>query len=327
MGVTILGATGETGRSVANALLDDSEQFELTALIHPPSLDKEVATLKSRGVRIVSIDLATAPHREIVDLLRGTDVVISCVLAHVMTEQLALTTAAKEAGVQRLVPSFFGPVMPARGVQTLREQKEDLLDHVKRLCLPYTALDIGWWYQLILPHLPSGRIDGSLAVRSEAMVGDGRTPLALTDMRDVGRFVVPVIAPADAEQKRLCARRGADPGASGGGLRGGNPLKIREFLAIHTSGEEISATINQAKEKMAQGTTDFATQLQLFGGQYQYSWGIRGDNTLEHAKYLGYLDAKELYPDLKPRKFKDYVQAVVDGTAPKVWEASQDWGS
>lgn len=78
---------------------------------------------------------------------------------------------------------------------------------------------------------------------------------------------------------------------------------------------------------MAQGTTDFATQLQLFGGQYQYSWGIRGDNTLEHAKYLGYLDAKELYPDLKPREFQDYVQAVVDGTAPKVWEASQDWGN
>lgn len=52
-----------------------------------------------------------------------------------------------------------------------------------------------------------------------------------------------------------------------------------------------------------------------------------GDNTLEHAKYLGYLDAKELYPDLKPREFKDYVQAVVDGTAPKVWEASQDWGN
>lgn len=60
--------------------------------------------------------------------------------------------------------------------------------------MPYTALDIGWWYQLILPRLPSGRIDGFLAVRSEAMVGDGRTPLALTDMRDVGRFVARVIA-------------------------------------------------------------------------------------------------------------------------------------
>lgn len=34
----------------------------------------------------------------------------------------------------------------------------------------------------------------------------------------------------------------------------------------------------------------------MITNQYLDSWGLRGHNTPEYAKYLGYLDVRELYP-------------------------------
>lgn len=50
------------------------------------------------------------------------------------------------------------------------------------------------------------------------------------------------------------------------------------------------------------------------------SWGIRGDNTPEYAKYLGYLTSKELYPDFQPTSFEDYTREVFDGKAKTVYD-------
>ncbi len=51
--------------------------------------------------------------------------------------------------------------------------------------------------------------------------------------------------------------------------------------------------------------------------QYSYSKYVRGDNRPEYAKYLGYLDARELYPDLKPTTFKGFVVDLLDGKVPR----------
>ena len=51
--------------------------------------------------------------------------------------------------------------------------------------------------------------------------------------------------------------------------------------------------------------------------QYSYSKYVRGDNTPEYAKYLGYLDARELYPDFKPTTFKEFVVELLDGKVPR----------
>lgn len=51
----------------------------------------------------------------------------------------------------------------------------------------------------------------------------------------------------------------------------------------------------------------------LLVNQYWYSMGVRGDNTPEYARYLGYLDGKELYPDFEPISFETYCQELLDG--------------
>ena len=53
--------------------------------------------------------------------------------------------------------------------------------------------------------------------------------------------------------------------------------------------------------------------------EYQLSWGIRGDNNPEYAKYLGYITSKELYPDFKPTDFRAYLETVVAGTAKGIY--------
>ena len=51
--------------------------------------------------------------------------------------------------------------------------------------------------------------------------------------------------------------------------------------------------------------------------QYHHSKYIRADNTIENAKYLGYLNARELYPDFKPISFEQFVKDLLAGTARK----------
>lgn len=53
--------------------------------------------------------------------------------------------------------------------------------------------------------------------------------------------------------------------------------------------------------------------------EYLYSWGLRGDNQPEYAKYLGYLLGKDLYPDFKPISFEDYLKDVVAGKAAGIY--------
>ena len=57
--------------------------------------------------------------------------------------------------------------------------------------------------------------------------------------------------------------------------------------------------------------------MPVFIIEYVHSKYVRGDNTLANAEYLGYLNARELYPDFKPKSFEAYVQDVLDGKGVK----------
>lgn len=79
-----------------------------------------------------------------------------------------------------------------------------MLDHVQRLHLPYTVIDVGWWYQISLPRLPSGRLDRNLLLYSSFIAGDGNVPSARTDLRDIGKYVARIITdPRTINQKVL----------------------------------------------------------------------------------------------------------------------------
>ena len=68
-----------------------------------------------------------------------------------------------------------------------------MLDHVQKIYLPYTVIDVGWWYQISPPRLPSGRIDYAIGSPADQIIGSGDAPSARTHLRDVGRYVARIV--------------------------------------------------------------------------------------------------------------------------------------
>ncbi|KAF4776372.1 isoflavone reductase [Colletotrichum scovillei] len=312
MKVAVLGGTGETGTSIMNGLLSSPEtKYEITALIRPSSLEKpEVKALERRGVKIASVDLS-GPEDEIANQLTGHEVVVSAIVADKLLDQIPLANAAKKAGVKRFVPCFFGTVMPGRGMLWFRDQKEDVLNHIQTIYLPYTVIDVGWWYQISLPRLASGRIDAVASPFDNWIAGDGSVLSGMTDLRDVGKYVARIIADPRTLNYRVFAFTE---------LMSQNEVYD---LIERLSGEKVERKYMSADEieaAMVKAKDDKANPHRLSVLQYRKSWGLRGDNTPEYARYLGYQIAKDLYPDLTGNSFEAFCSEALEGKVNSIYE-------
>ena len=67
-------------------------------------------------MRLVVVDYTD--QAALTEQLKGIDVVVSAVVFNALQDQIPLAAAAKEAGVKRFVPCFFGSPMP-RGLHNL----------------------------------------------------------------------------------------------------------------------------------------------------------------------------------------------------------------
>jgi hypothetical protein len=73
-------------------------------------------------------------------------------------------------------------------------QKEEVYQHIWKLYLPYTIIDVGYWHQLSFPTVPSGRVDYASLFKPKVEIHDGGSmPTMLADLRDIGRFVALII--------------------------------------------------------------------------------------------------------------------------------------
>ncbi|KAJ3533614.1 hypothetical protein NM208_g7908 [Fusarium decemcellulare] len=322
MKVAIIGSTGQTGSVIVEALLKSTTtQFDVTALTRPSSLQKpEVVELKRKGATIVAANL-NGPKAALVQTLTGMDVVISTIYGGSVMDEIPLIDACKGAGVKRYLPCFFATVAAPKGSLLLRDMKEDVLNHIKKVHLPYTVVDVGWWYQVNLPKLPSGRIDYAAMETSDGIAGDGNTPIAFTDLRDIGNYVARIIADPRTLNRMVFAYNEVHTQNQVYDLleRLSREKLERKYVpaeAIATSIAEIEAT------QPAPDSVEFVTLARY---QYWYSCGIRGDNTPEYAAYLGYVTTHELYPDFERTTFETYAQEVLDGKGRRVYEHLKDF--
>ena len=81
----------------------------------------------------------------------------------------------------------------------------------------------------------------------------------------------------------------------------------------------MEAQIAKAEKALDEGSTDPMALVTVWSLQYPRSWGIRGDNTPEHARYLGYLIGKDLYPDMDFTTYEGYVNEMLEGKGKKPW--------
>ncbi|KAI1775535.1 isoflavone reductase family protein [Hypoxylon cercidicola] len=308
--VGIVGATGKTGKSIVEGLLASETNFDITSLARPSSIDSAAnAELKGRGIHVVAADL-TGPKEDLVKVLAGIDVVISCIVFSSLEDQIPLAEAAKQAGVGRFVPCDFG-TPTTRGVMNLHDRKDDVLAAVQRLRLPYTVIDVGWWIENTVPSIPSGRTDHAVNKLVDVIPGDGTVPIAYTSLTDVGVYVAKIIADPRTLNRKvfaytevLTANQFADLMDELSGEK-----SKRNYLPAH----EIQNALVSSRSALEKNPTDSSATVALVLNEYLDSWGLRGDNTPEYAAYLGYLDMKELYPGISGKTTREVFQELLSG--------------
>ena len=142
---------------------------------------------------------------------------------------------------------------------------------------------------------------------TRTIYGSGDVKLALTDVRDIGKFVAEIIddertlnryvfcwgdEKTQNEIWEIARKTKADAG--------GGPLKAKP---IFESEEDVLTKIKNAKDG----------SLTQIGEQYNLSMYIRGDNNVASAKkpeYGGALDARELYPHIKVSSAEDIAKEL-----------------
>lgn len=205
---------------------------------------------------------------------------------------------------------------------SLRDAKEMSYNHILQLKLGYTFIDVGFWHQISFPRVPSGKLDYALfkGMTHTEIIGDGEAKNLLTDLRDIGRFVARIVKDPRTLNKKVVTWSDE--------LSQNEIFKLVEKLTgetverNHVSNEEALKEVTEARAPFA-GAAPKAfdgTAVRLWGAEYTLSKYVREDNTLKNALYLGYLDARELYPDFVPIAFEETVKETVEGKAPKMYE-------
>ncbi|KAJ6789467.1 hypothetical protein PWT90_00268 [Aphanocladium album] len=297
---------------------------QITAFIRPSSVEKPASiALKESGVTIVGVELEGNPAA-LQKALVGIEVLICAIGPFAFDVQYGLADAAKAAGVKRFVPSSFTAVTPPGGVTAGRDhilQKEKIFQYIKDVGLPYTIIDVGWWYQASIPSVPSGRLDYLTKFNRTEIAGDGNTLSATTDKRDIGRYVARVIADKRTINRFVLAHSE---------LRSPNDIYD---LVERLSGEALARTyldeaalrkrIENATEKLKTDPKNAQALWIKSNAEIQQSLELRGDNTPESAKKLGYLIFKELYPGFTFRTFESCVKEALAGQAKPLYESNE----
>ncbi|KAJ6007531.1 hypothetical protein N7540_011507 [Penicillium herquei] len=314
--VLLVGAAGETGGSIANGLLEDGS-FEVIALVRPISVHKPaILRLQERGIAIRKCDLK-APEEQLIEALAGIEVVISCVGPAEQQDQIPLAKAAKAVGVKRFIPCGFITVAPPGGVMWLRDEKEIVYNQIRQLWLPYTLVDVGWWYQLSYPRLPSGRVDYAMTSGNDEIIGNGDVTTALTDLRDIGHYMALIIKDPRTLNKKVLAYNLVS--TQNGIYNLMEELSEEKIDRNYVPEETICSRVLAARQASETYPFDPIKFIPRYLAEYQYSWGVRGDNNPEYAKYLGYYLTPELYPEYKPTDYREYLESVIRGTAKGVY--------
>ncbi|MDH0893248.1 MULTISPECIES: NmrA family NAD(P)-binding protein [unclassified Pseudomonas] len=197
--VTLYGATGVAGSACVEEMLEQ-DLFEVQVLLRQGQ-DRDRSTLggraeadkqalyarwRERGVRLIEADIAS--HASLIPALRGTDYLVSCAPYAATESQYALIYAAREAGVERFVPSEFGFIYEWEQFwpsdtehRAMARQKAFIRRVIELAGLDYTIIPAGLWpeYYLLEP---------------VAVMGDGNARMAWSTGRDVGRIIPHVLA-------------------------------------------------------------------------------------------------------------------------------------
>jgi uncharacterized protein YbjT (DUF2867 family) len=207
--VTVFAATGVAGSACVEELLRQ-DVFDVRVLARKDGLAERSSSgatrsddekrrqwddWRARGVDVRAADVMD--HVELIPALEGTDYLVSCVPFSATESQYPLIWAAKEAGVERFVPSEFGFIYeweqfwPTDTVHRRVARQKAFVRRVIELAgLDYTIIPAGLWPEYYL-------------MEPVAVMGDGDRKFSWSTGRDVGRIIPHVLA-SRASRNAVC---------------------------------------------------------------------------------------------------------------------------
>ncbi|CAG8591680.1 5604_t:CDS:2 [Paraglomus brasilianum] len=184
--ITVAGGTGGLGYHIAEALLNDGS-FNVKILRRLPKTANEKADLlASKGAEIVYADYNQ--HDDLVNVLRGTDALISAAAPGIATGnhdfdtlQTPLLNAAKAAGVRRFYPSEFG-IESEIGDHIETDTKAAFREKVEKSGLEYTNIMCGLASEYL------GTVGFDVKNKTAKFYIDGDTILSTIYLADIGKY-------------------------------------------------------------------------------------------------------------------------------------------
>lgn len=207
--VTVFGATGVAGVACVNEFIRQGA-FDVRVLARKPGqsersssgMTKSEAQKQSqydewtgKGVTVKHVDVTIA--EELVPALQGTDYLVSCVPLYATESQYSLIFAAREAGVERFVPSEFGAIyefeqfwQTSTTHRLMARQKAFIRRTIEMAGMDFTIIPAGAWieYYMMEPVL---------------VMGDPDTKIAWSTGADVGR-IIPHVLSHPASRNAIC---------------------------------------------------------------------------------------------------------------------------
>lgn len=248
--VAVFGATGTAGSACVEELLRQGvfnvrviarrsgQQEKSSSGVVRSDDDKQV--LYDRW-KLAGADIRTADatdQMELIPAMRGTDYLVSCVPYTATESQYSLIWAAKEAGVERFVPSEFGFIYEWEQFwptntshRQMARQKAFIRRVIELVGLDFTIIPAGLWPEYYM-------------VEPVAVHGDGNRKVSWSTGRDVGRIIPHVLA-HPASRNAVC------PVAATIYCSWNELLEVRERLLgrkverVYLNGEQFKAAYAQ----------------------------------------------------------------------------------
>jgi len=192
--VTVVGASGNLGPSIVQALL--SSNFTVTAFTRADS-----KSTFPTGVHVTKVEYAD--RTSLVTALKGQDAVVSAIATPALLQQKAIIEAAVEAGVKRFIPSEFGintTKLPAgSGVEKILAGKlevQNLLNEKVKSNEGFswtgvsTSLFFDW-------NLKTGSLGFSIPNKTATVWDSGDEPWTGTNLSTIGQAIASVLSIPD----------------------------------------------------------------------------------------------------------------------------------
>jgi hypothetical protein len=207
--------------------------------------------------------------------------------------QTSLAEAAKQAGVERFIPSEFGvdPHVAGSDSCDLFGVKATAQSQIKEIGVPTTMIYTNGFMEFWATGL--GQLGPTSPPDQVQLFGDGDVRAYMTSLPDIARYVSLIIDDPRTINREICMRN--------------NPISQKEMIKLweSKSGKTVSripVPVDEVDHIIESSQTPETMMQRIFTQLHRSVW-IRGDSNKERD---GVLNASDLYPQVNPISQDEY---------------------